>query len=161
MDIRASMKDVNGVQSQYEGRFKAQGMANLHYKFLADGKTGFNLLQTVFTQQYDDVAIIYEDFGLLARLGLLLAPDGGAEDILSRSVRAIFSHDASTAEALDRFARKPGVLAVSSLASAPPLTLTDMINALNAGNLANILTINVKEGEESLALQTNRLKTGN
>ena len=154
MDIRASMKDVNGVQSQHEGRFKIQGMANLHYKFLADGKTGF-------TQQYDDVAIIYEDFGLLARLGLLLAPDGGAEDILSRSARAIFPHDASTADALDRFARKPGVLAISSLTNAPPLTLTDMINALNAGNLASILTINVKEGEETLAIQTNRLKTEN
>lgn len=165
LDADISIEEQGQDSILEKGMVKAANLGDLRYSLLISGNTeGMGQQQALFSQTYGDLKLRFEDHGLMARLALALVPDGrAAAPVFTAAVNNFCvqttSENRALAAALETFVNRPGSLEISSTPGRL-YNLTEVLDALAAGNPGALFRAEAQPGAESLEQQAARINAG-
>ena len=159
-DLAADMKTDADGKANVKAAFSADDLCEARASLSATaGAPGADLLTSLASRSYGDIALSYADRGLLARASLLVGGDGELERSADQGARQIFARgqeqDGKALSAVLAFIEKPGSLSVKTR----PGVMLSAANLLQvaSGQAADLFDVSSVPGAETLATQKARL----
>ncbi len=159
-DLAADMKTEADGKTRVEAAFTAADLCDARASLsTTGGVSGPNLLASLASRSYGDIAFSYTDKGLLARASLHVGDNGSLERSAAEAARELFARgqeqDKKALSAVLTFIEKPGSLEIRTRPGAK-ISAANLLQ-IASGQSADLIDVSSVPGGETLAAQKARL----